>query len=66
MYVNTCDSVYPPSHLRLLLLLSGDVELNPGPITAVIGPGLSLISPDNSSSNLRRRIHTITSVYIKS
>ena len=31
--VNTCDSVYPPPHLRLLLLLSGDVELNPGPIT---------------------------------
>ena len=25
--------MYPPSHLRLLLLLSGDVELNPGPIT---------------------------------
>ena len=31
--INTCDSVYPPPHLRLLLLLSGDVELNPGPIT---------------------------------
>ena len=25
------DTVYPPLHLRLLLLLSGDVELNPGP-----------------------------------
>ena len=25
--------MYPPPHLRLLLLLSGDVELNPGPIT---------------------------------
>ena len=25
----TCDSVYPPPHLRLLMLLSGDVELNP-------------------------------------
>ena len=24
-----CDSVYPPPHLRLLMLLSGDVELNP-------------------------------------
>ena len=31
--INTCDSVYPPPLLRLLLLLSGDVELNPGPIT---------------------------------
>ena len=26
------DTVYPPPHLRLLLLLSGDVEINPGPI----------------------------------
>ena len=26
------DTVYPPPHLRLLLLLSGDIELNPGPI----------------------------------
>ena len=28
------DTVYPPPHLRLLLLLSGDVELNPGPTIA--------------------------------
>lgn len=26
------DTVYSPPHLRLLLLLSGDIELNPGPI----------------------------------
>ena len=31
--ITTCDGVYPPPHLRLLLLLSGDIELNPGPIT---------------------------------
>ena len=42
--ITTCDGVYPPPHLRLVLLLSGDVELNPGPITGKHALNTTLIN----------------------